>query len=176
MMNRLTGVLGNVLKHILISVERALRAMVITGLIVFLVVGLGTEALGAYFTHELPPSGLTHLSAAALGIAFAYAAAVTVAVIEILRGIIRGIELIVAETEHLAEEGLRDLEGVARRSEEEAMRLGRSALGGAESLEHGITDRFRGAERGVASRLPGHHESQTTTVPTTSDPSQNSTR
>jgi hypothetical protein len=176
MMNRLTGVLGNVLKHILVSVERALRAMVITGLITALIVFLGAEGISVYVNGKFPPSGLTHLSAAALAIAFAYAAAVTVAVIEILRGIIKGIELIVAETEHLAEEGLRDLEGVARRSEEEVARLGRGALGGAESFEHGVADRFRGAERDVASHLPGRHQSETATVPTTSDPSQNSAR
>jgi hypothetical protein len=156
-MNRIAGVLGNVAKHILGSLERAFRMMALTGIIVALVVGLATEAVGIYFTGYFPPSGATHLAAAALAIAFGYAAAVTVAIGEILRGLIKGIELIVSETEHLADEGLHEIEGLAQRGEGEALRLGRSALGDAASLGRGVIGGAESLEHGITSHLPGHH-------------------
>ncbi len=190
-MQRVMTVLGNVAKHILGSLERAFRLMALTGFIVFVLVGLAAEGIGTYLTHDWPPSGATHLAAAALAISFGYAAAVTVAIGEILRGIIKGIELIVAETEQLAQEGLHEAELLAQRGEQEALRFGRAALGdaaavgrgvigGAEGLEHGVADRLRGAERGVASHLPGRDQGQNpgqnpetpapATVPTTNPP------
>jgi hypothetical protein len=190
-MGRISNVLGNVAKHILSSLERAFRMMAITGFIVAIIAGLSTEVIGSLLTKEIPPSGPTHLAAAAIAVTFGYAAAVTVAIGEILRGIIRGIELIVAETEHLAQEGLHDLEGIAERGGQDALRLGRAAVGdvaglghgvvsGAESLEHGIAERFRGAEHGIASRVTGRSQDSSqdtgqnsaapTTVPTTNPP------
>jgi hypothetical protein len=183
MMQRIMNVLGNVAKHILGSLERAFRLMAITGFIVAIIAGLGTEVIGSLLTKEIPPSGPTHLAAAAIAITFGYAAAVTVAIGEILRGIIRGIELIVEETEHLAQEGLREVESLAQHGEADALRLGRAALGdvaslgrgvlgGAESIEHGVANRFRGAEQGIASHMPGHQQDPNApaTVPTTNPP------
>lgn len=182
-MQRVMNVLGNVAKHILGSLERAFRLMALWGLIVGVLAGIATEAVGAALTHEFPPSGATHLAAAAIAITFGYAVAVTVAIGEILRGIIRGIELIVKESEELAQEGLHEAEVLAQRGEQEALRFGRAALGdaaavgrgvvgGAESLEHDVAGRFRGMERGVASHVPGHHNdpSAPATIPTTNPP------
>jgi len=163
-MNRIMNVLGNVAKHMLGSLARAIRMTFLTGIIVFIVVALATEGIAWWMTGAVP-TGLTHLAAAALAIAFGYAAAVTVAIGEILSGIIRGIELIVAESEKLAQEGLHEVEGLARRGEEEALRLGRSALGEAGSLGRGVIGGAESLERGVASHLPGHHEAHATTIP-----------
>jgi hypothetical protein len=171
-MQRIMSVLGNVAKHILGSLERAFRLMALWGLIVGVIAGLTTEGIGAYLTREFPPSGATHLAAAAIAITFGYAVAVTVAIGEILRGIIHGIELIVKESEQLAQEGIHEAELLAQRGEQEALRLGRAALGDAAALEHGVADRFRGMERGVASHVPGHHNDPTApaTIPTNPPP------
>lgn len=154
-MQRVMSVMGNVAKHILGSIERAFRAMAITGLIVALLVGLGTEGAGYLLTHDI--SGPTHLAAAALAIAFGYAAAVTVAIGEILRGIIKGIEMIVEESEHLAQEGLREAEMFAQHAEVDALHLGRAALGDAGALGRGVIGGAEGLEQRVASHMPGHH-------------------
>lgn len=170
-MQRVMSVLGNVAKHILGSIERAIRAMAITFLIVAILVALGTEATGYVLTRDI--NGPTHLAAAALAIAFGYAAAVTVAIGEILRGIIKGIEMIVEESEHLAQEGLREAEVLARRAEGDALHLGRSALGDAGALGRGVIDGAEGLEHRVASHLPGHHPDEQAAAPMpTTDPRQ----
>jgi hypothetical protein len=172
-MQRVMSVMGNVAKHILGSIERAIRAMAITGLIVALLVGLGTEATGYLLTHEI--NGPTHLAAAALAIAFGYAAAVTVAIGEILRGIIKGIEMIVEESEHLAQEGLHEAEVIAQRAEVDALHLGRAALGDAGSLGRGIVGGAEGLEHRVTSHVPGHHpdaQAPSSTPLSTTDPRQ----
>jgi hypothetical protein len=184
-MGRITHVLGNVAKHILGSLERAFRLMAITGFIVAILAGLSTEVIGSFLTNEVPPTGPTHLAAAAIAITFGYAAAVTVAIGEILRGLIRGIELIVSETEHLAQEGLHEVETFAERGEGEALRLGRAAIGDVASLGRGVIGGAESVEHGIASHLPGHRQDsgqntgQNTgapaTVPTTS-PQQYSSR
>lgn len=165
-MHNVTAVLGNVAKHILVSIERAFRVMAITGFIVAIVVGLGTEAIGSLLTQQIPAGGFTHLAAAALAIAFGYAVAVTVAIGEILRGLIKSIELVVQESERAIKIGLEEVEGMVQHAEGEALHVGRAALhdaaavgrgviGGAESLEHGVAQRVHGAEQGLANHLPG---------------------
>ncbi|HEV2405444.1 MAG TPA: hypothetical protein VGR88_08335, partial [Ktedonobacterales bacterium] len=93
MEKRLVAVLGTTAKHILGGVRHALRAVVITGFLVAVIVAGATEAVGAFLTKSFP-TGPTHLAAAALAIAFGYAAAITVAIEEILRAIIKAVELI----------------------------------------------------------------------------------
>jgi len=172
-MQRIMTVLGNVAKHILGSLERAFRLMAITGFIAAVLSGLATEVIGSLLTKEVPPSGPTHLAAAAIAVTFGYAAAVTVGIGEILRGIIRGIELIVSETEKLAEEGLHEIEVLAQRGESEAVRLGRAAVGDAASVGRGVLGGAESLEHGIASHLPGHRQeshqdsSSPATVPTT---------
>jgi len=157
-MQRIMNVFGNVAKHILGSLERAFRLMAITGFIVAVLSLLATEAVGSLLTNKFPPDGPTHLAAAAIAVTFGYAAAVTVAIGEILRGIIKGIELIVSETEKLAEEGLHEVEVLAQRGESEALRLGRAAIGDAASLGRGVLGGAESLEHGIASHLPGHHQ------------------
>ncbi|HEX8982835.1 MAG TPA: hypothetical protein VF792_08705 [Ktedonobacterales bacterium] len=178
---------GHATKDVLHAFLRALRAVLVTGLIVFILVALATEVISALLTHTFPPNGMTHLVAAALGVAFGYAAAITVAIEELLRALIKAIELAVAESEKLAGEAIREAEILGKKAEEELVRgahaalneagavgRGTAALAGgiaggvvheAQALEHGIGGAFGGlahgaqsVERGVAARLPGHHE------------------
>ncbi len=127
---------------------------------------------GSLLTNRFPPEGPTHLAAAAIAVAFGYGAAVTVAIGEILRGIIKGIELIVSESEKLAEEGLHEVEVLAQRGESEALRLGRAAVGDATSLGRGVLGGAESLEHGIASHLPGHRQDANSpaTVPTTNPP------
>lgn len=159
MEKKLMSVLGTTAKHILGSLQTAFRKMFIAGLLTAVFVAIATYVVSAVMTGTIMPSGLTHLAAAALAIGFGYAVAVTVALEEILHGIIKGIELIVQETEKLAGEALH-----------EAEKLGKEAITGAGSLERGVAGAVAGAvggagrefhsvEQGIASHLPGHHNS-----------------
>lgn len=172
---RLVKLLGTSAKHILVALERTFRAVALTGLITFIVILVGVEAVAYLLTHEFPPTGATHLAAAALAVAFAYAAAITVALVEILRGIIRAIELIVEESEKLAGAALREGETLIREGGEEVGRVARGAIGEAESIGRGVAGgaaavggAVAGAvggvgsavgreARAVESRLPGQH-------------------
>lgn len=179
MERRLVSLLGTSAKHILGALQRAFRAVFITGIVTIVVVAVLTEVV-AYFLdgQQFPPSGATNLAAAALAIAFGYAAAITVAVEEILRAIIKTIELIVEESEKLAQAAVKEGEVLLREGGEEAARLGRSAAGAvgvlgrgavheAGALGHdaaGVVSGVGGAVgrevHAVESHLPGHHASQ----------------
>jgi phage-related protein len=165
---RLVKLLGTSAKHILVALERTFRAVALTGLITFIVILVGVEAVAYLLTHEFPPTGSTHLAAAALAVAFAYAAAITVALVEILRGIIRAIELIVEESEKLAGAALREGETLIREGGEEVGRVARGAISEAESIGRGVGGAVTGVvggvgsavgreARAVESHLPGHH-------------------
>lgn len=181
---------GHATKDVLHAFLRALRAVLITGLTVFIVVALATEVISAILSHTFIPSGMTHLVAAALGVAFGYAAAITVAIEELLRALIKAIELAVAESEKLAGEAIKEAEILGKKAEEELVRgargiyneagtlsHGAAALAGgvvggvtheAQALEHGVGNVFGGithgaqsVEHGIAGRLPGaHHDNQ----------------
>ena len=75
---------GHATKDVLHAFLRALRAVLVTAVVVFIVVALAVEVIASFLTypttHSIIPGGLTHLVAAALGVAFAYAAAITVAI------------------------------------------------------------------------------------------------
>lgn len=179
--------IGHATKDVLHAFLHAVRSVLITAVIVFIVVALATEVIAAVLTHQVIPSGLTHLVAAALGIAFAYAVAITVAIEELLRAMIKAIELAVAESEKLAKEAVvvaeragqfaeRELAQGAQAAFRDASALGAGAahlagnvVGGvaheAQSLEHGAMGAIGGvahgahaAEQGLVSRLPGHRE------------------
>lgn len=138
MERRLVGLLGTSAKHILTALQRAFRAVALTGFITFIIVGIGTEVVAYFLTNrQFPPSGPTNLAAAALAVAFGYAAAITVAVEEILRAIIKTIELIVEESEKLAAAAVKESEVLLREGGEEAVRLGRGALTEAGALGRG---------------------------------------
>jgi hypothetical protein len=142
MENRIVSVLGSVAKHILHSLRRAFIAISIAGLSVAVVAGAATEGIAAFLTKSFP-SGPTHLAAAAMAIAFGYAAAMTVAIVEILKGLVEAIELVVKETEKLAAEAVHEAERLGGEALRDAGRAGRAALGGAETVGR---DALGGAE------------------------------
>jgi len=177
---RLVALLGTTAKHMLGGLQRALRAVLLTGLITAIVVAGITEVIGYFLSdRQFPPGGPTHLAAAALAIAFAYAAAITVAIEEILRAIIKSVELIVHEAEQLEKKAAEEIGVLARRAEEEGIRFGRAAVtdagalgrtalsdagavgravaGGAGAVVGGVEREVRGVEHGIGSHLPGHH-------------------
>ena len=167
MEHRVLKFMGTAATHILHALRRAIWAMAVTGLIVALVVAAATEVIAFLLTKSFP-TGPTHLAAAALAVSFGYAAAVTVAISEILIAIVKTIELLVQESEKLAEEAFKEAEVLARRAEGEAVRLGRGAVGDAESFGRGVAGVASGlvggvvheaesVEHGIASHIPGHH-------------------
>lgn len=179
MEKRLVALLGTTAKHILHGLRRALRAVALTFLIGALIAAGATEAVGAFLTHSFPPPGPTHLAAAAIAITFGYAAAITVAIEEILRAIIKAVEIIVEEAEKVEKKAVQEIEVLSRKAEEEAVRLGRTAVTDAGSfgraaahdagsLGHAVTGAVGGTlgavggavgnvEHDVSSHLPGHH-------------------
>jgi hypothetical protein len=134
METRIVSVLGSVAKHILHSLRRAFIAISVTGLSVAVVAGVATEALASVLTGKFPPGGPTHLAAAAMAIAFGYAAGMTVAIVEILKGLVEAIELVVKETEKLAAEALHEAERLGGAAIRDAERAGRVALSDAETV------------------------------------------
>jgi hypothetical protein len=168
MEQRLVRMLGTSAKHILIALEHSVRAVALTGLITGIVMLAAVEGVAYALTRQFPPTGATHLAAVALAVAFAYAAAITVALVEFIRGIIKAIEMIVEESEKLAVAAVREGETLVREGGEEAARLARGALGEAESLGRGVGGAVAGVvggvggavgreARAVESHLPGHH-------------------
>src|SRR5512138_3857545 len=128
--------LGTAAKHVIEALRRALFAVAITGFLVFLITAVAAELVGFILTKQF--SGTTHLVAAALALSFGYAVAATVFIGEILRAIIKIIELIVEESEKLAATAIKEAEVLARKAEGEAVHLGRAALGEAGALGHGV--------------------------------------
>lgn len=183
MEQRLMKLLGTAAKHTLDALRRALFAVAITGLLVALITAVATELVGFLLTKTI--GGPTHLAAAALAISFGYAVAVTVFVGEILRAIVKTIEMIVEESEKLAAAALKEAEALARKAEQEAVHLGRTAVGDVGAVGHGLEHVAGGVvgaiggvasgavhevgniEHGIAGHLPGHHRSSdASTVPT----------
>ncbi|HEX6123386.1 MAG TPA: hypothetical protein VFY89_09505 [Ktedonobacterales bacterium] len=150
--NRFMGVLGNVAKHILHALRRAFIAISVTGLSVAVIAAVATEAVAAFLTQTFP-TGATHLAAAAMAVAFGYAAAMTVAIVEILKGLVEAIELIVKEAEKLGGEVIHEVEKFGGEAIHDVGRLGRAAVGG---VEHGVGDVIGGVEHGVGA-LTHHH-------------------
>lgn len=182
---RLAAVFGNIAKHILGGLRHALRAIALTFIIVLIVVAVATEVIAGFLTHSFP-SGLTHLTAAALGLAFAYAAAVTVAMEELLRAIIKAIEMIIEEAEKLEKKAAEEIEILARKAEDEAVKLGRVAVTDAGALGRtaigdvgtlgrtiggvagGLAGGIERDARAVGTHLPGVHHNNATQSPTAS--------
>jgi hypothetical protein len=151
-------IVSNIGKHILGTLQTAFRRIFVAGLLVALIVAVGVEATSVFLSGgKFPPDGTTHLAAAALAVAFGYAVAVTVAIEEILRGIVKSIELIVQETEKLAGEAIGEAEKLAQGALHEAGSLERGAVGAVEGVIGGAGREFRSVEQGIASHLPGHH-------------------
>lgn len=146
MENRIVGVLGNVAKHILHALRRAFIAISVAGLSVAVIAAIATEAVAAFLTQNFP-TGATHLAAAAMAVAFGYAAAMTVAIVEILKGLVEAIELVVKEAEKLGGEAIREVEKLGGEAFHDVGRLGRSAVGG---VEHGVGGVIGGVEHGIS--------------------------
>jgi|SRR5579871_13537 hypothetical protein len=175
---RLVTVVGTAAKHILVSALRGLRTIVVTGIVVAVVVVIITEVVGAYLTKSFPPTGATHLAAAALAIAFGWAAAVTVAIGEIFIASIKVIELLIEEAEKAEKKAVEEIGVLSRKAEEEAVRLGHtaardagavghSALSDAGALGHlvsgavgGVVGGVEHGAEGLASHIPGHHHNE----------------
>jgi len=111
---QLIHVLSSIGKEVLGTLQKAFRRVFISFVLVFLIVAVGIEAASVFLNDKFPPDGTTHLAAAALALAFASAIGITVAVEEILRGIVKAIELIVKEIEKLAGEAVGAVESVGR--------------------------------------------------------------
>jgi hypothetical protein len=160
--SRIVGVLGNVAKHILHSLRRAFIAISVAGLSVAVIAAVATEAIAAFLTKSFP-EGPTHLAAAAMAVAFGYAAAMTVAIVEILKGLVDAIELIVKEAEKLTGEAVREAEKLGGEAIRDATRLGRAAATDAESIGRGtlgaVGGVVGGVEHGVGSLVHHNHES-----------------
>src|SRR5260370_4898698 len=124
---RFVAVWGTAAKHILHGLRRALRAVALTFVITAILVVAITEATAAFLTKSFP-TGLTHLAAAALAISFGYAAAITVAIEEILRAIIKSVEIIVEEAEKVEKKAVEEIGVLTRKAEEEALRFGHGAV------------------------------------------------
>jgi hypothetical protein len=151
-------IVSNIGKHILGTLQTAFRRIFVAGLLVALIVAVGVEAASVFLSGgKFPPDGTTHLAAAALAVAFGYAVAITVAIEEILRGIVKSIELIVQETEKLAGEAIGEAEKLAKGALHEAGSLEHGAVGAVEGIVGGAGREFRSVEQGIASHLPGHH-------------------
>src|SRR5260370_6177370 len=110
MERQLLSLMGNATKHVLGGIVHALRAIVLAFIIVAVLAAGATVGLATVLTKQFPPSGPTYLAAAALAIAFGYAAAITVAVEEILRTIIRAFEVVIQEAEKLGKEAVQEAE------------------------------------------------------------------
>jgi hypothetical protein len=112
---RLIHLFSSIAKEILGTLLKAFRRVFVSFVLVFLLVAVGVEAASIFLSGgKLPPTGTTHLTAAALALAFAFAVGVTVAVEEILRGVVKAIELLVHETEKLAGEAVGAVESMGR--------------------------------------------------------------
>lgn len=186
MERRILTFAGTATKHILHALVRALRAILLTFVIVFFIAALATIVVSDIVNGTIIPTGLTPIAAAALGVAFGYAAMVTVAIEEMLRAMIKVIEMVVEESEKLAKEAAQEAEVLAKKAEEEAVRFGRAAIvdaekfgqgtvhevealghgavglaggaaRGAEGVVGGIAHGAQSAERAVTDRLPGHN-------------------
>ncbi len=160
---RLVSLLGTTTKHILGGLLHAIRAMVIAGVVCFVLAAAVTEVAATLLTHTVL-SGPADLAAAALGVIFGYAAAVTVAIEEIIKSFIEAIELIVEEAEKLEKKAAEEIGEISRKAEEEAFKLGHSAVNDAGALGHGVTgvvgSVIGGVEHDVSrvgTHLPGHH-------------------
>jgi hypothetical protein len=163
MERRLMNILSNVGKHILGTLQTAFRRIFVAGLLVALIVGVGVEAAGVFLSGKFPPDGTTHLAAAALAVAFGYAVAITVAIEEILRGIVKSIELIAVETEKLAGEAIGEVEKLGKGAFNELGTLEHGAVNAVEGAVGGVGREFRSVEQGIATHLPGHHADSPTT-------------
>ena len=180
MEQRLVKLLGNSAKHVLTGLRRAFYAVALTGLIVALVAAVATVVVAWFLTKQFPPGGPTYLAAAALAISFGYAAAMTVAIGELLRAIIKAVELIVEEAEKLEKKAQQEIGVIAERAGQEAFKVGREAVtdtgaavrtvvgdagaagravaGAVGGVAGGVGHEVHNVEHGVASHMPGHHE------------------
>lgn len=180
MEQRLVKMLGNSAKHVLTGLRRAFYAVALTGLIVALVAAVATIVVAWVLTKQFPPQGPTYLAAAALAISFGYAAAMTVAIGELLRAIIKAVELIVEEAEKLERKVQQEVGVFAERAGQEAIKVGREAVtdtgaavrtvagdagavgrmaaGAVGGVVGGVGHEVHSVEHGITSHLPGHHE------------------
>lgn len=114
MEQRLMHLFGSIAKEILGTLLKAFRRVLVSFILVFLIVALGIEAASFFLNGKFPPDGTTHLAAAALALTLAFAVGVTVAVEEVLRGVVKTIEMLTKEIEKLAGEAVGAVESVGR--------------------------------------------------------------
>ncbi len=166
------GLLGSMSKHVLGGILHAIRAIALAFIIGAVLAAGATEGIAAALTKQFPPTGATHLAAAALAITFGYAVAITVAIEEILRTIIKAFEVVIQEAEKLGKEALGEAEKLGRGALSDVGAVGRGVTGVIGGVVGGVGHEAGRLEQGVASHLPGHHDASavapaTSPAPTT---------
>lgn len=102
----LVTLLGTTSRHILAGMRSIVRASTISGLF-FGVLAAGTHTGVAFLlTHQFPPGVLANVSAGAFGLVAGLLAMAIVLFAEVLRAIIKAIELVIEESERLAREAI----------------------------------------------------------------------
>jgi hypothetical protein len=110
----LSSVVSTVGRYIFAAFWRITLWVVVIFLIAGIVSAGATEVVGSLLTDTAPPSGPTHLSAAVIGILAGGLIALIFAGVQVIRDIVRGIGLLVEETERLAEEAMAEVEAMAQ--------------------------------------------------------------
>lgn len=139
-------------RSLLRSLRHAVRNILVAGL-GFVVVGvILTEAASTLLAHAWPTINV-HLVAAVVGLLLGYAAAVTVALRETVRGVLSSLERVVAEFEHA---GARLTHDIAELADQPGVRYtGRSSTG---------TAATPAAPAASTSRYPGGNGAVTTVI------------
>lgn len=150
--------------HVRRTIGRALRNVLLTGLVFAVIGALLTEAVGAYLTRSYP-TGPTHIAALVIALAVGYAAAVTVAFRALLTSIIQSMEWVVSEMEKVANRVIQQAETVIRPGEGTGGRSGplsaprtglfsRSGAGLTDGVIVGVEDETPRASTGPLPLLP----------------------
>ena len=98
-------------QHLRRTLFRALRNIIVFGLIGVVLGTAATEAVGAAVTGSVPTPP-THVAAGVVGLLLGYAVAVTVAFGALLTGLVESMEWVVGEVERLASGVVREAESV----------------------------------------------------------------
>src|SRR5690348_18311035 len=88
-------------QHLRRTLFRALRNILVFGMLSFIMGAAATEVVAAVVTGVYPPTNLTHVAAGVVGVLLGYAVAVTIAFGALLTGLVESAEWVVAEVERL---------------------------------------------------------------------------
>jgi hypothetical protein len=88
-------------QHLRRTLFRALRNILVFGVLGFLLGAGVTEAVAVGVSGVYPPTTLTHVASAIIGVLLGYAIAVTIAFSALLTGLVESAEWVVSEVERL---------------------------------------------------------------------------